>query len=1024
MARLIQTINTSGFASPSPDPAGIALINNSNVFVISDSEVNETPIFEGNNLFEVSSNGNLIGTGNVLDFSTEPTGLTYDSGSNTLFISDDAIRRITGINPGNDGTFGTSDDELVNSFNTRRFGSTDPEDLAFSSSSGTLFVADGLDNRIYEVDTSGTSISSFSTSSFGLSDPEGIGFDAESGNLFLVGEPTNTVFEVTTSGVLVREIDISAANPVQPAGIEIANSSDASGRSVYIVDRGIDESVDINENDGRLYEFSLEGNSNPGEAEIAIADASIVEGDNGNNDLNFTVSLTEASTEAVSVDFTTNDGTAIAGEDYLASSGTVTFAPGETSQTITLSIIGDTIVEDPQEETFTVNLSNPSGATIVDDEAIGTITDNDDDGNPGGGGDEAFYATTRDSVNLNGNSFDDEDVIFYNPDEGTWSQYLDGSDLGLAGNDIDGVHVNSDGSVLLSLNQDTNIDGLGAVDDADILRFNPTSTGNDTAGSLELYFDGSDVGLDSNQEDIDGISIASNGDILISTNSSYSIGGLSGDDTDILAFSATSLGEDTTGSFSLYVDGSDIELTDSSEDIKGLSVSSNGEIVLSTLAGFNVPGLSGGGSDLFSFNPSSLGDNTSGTFSLLSSGTGNGLGNQVVADISYGTSFNANDPDPNPDPGGEAEIAIADASIVEGDNGNNDLNFTVSLTEASTEAVSVDFTTNDGTAIAGEDYLASSGTVTFAPGETSQTITLSIIGDTIVEDPQEETFTVNLSNPSGATIVDDEAIGTITDNDDDGNPGGGGDEAFYATTRDSVNLNGNSFDDEDVIFYNPDEGTWSQYLDGSDLGLAGNDIDGVHVNSDGSVLLSLNQDTNIDGLGAVDDADILRFNPTSTGNDTAGSLELYFDGSDVGLDSNQEDIDGISIASNGDILISTNSSYSIGGLSGDDTDILAFSATSLGEDTTGSFSLYVDGSDIELTDSSEDIKGLSVSSNGEIVLSTLAGFNVPGLSGGGSDLFSFNPSSLGDNTSGTFELFASGTANGLGNQVVADISVV
>ncbi|MGD1918344.1 MAG: Calx-beta domain-containing protein, partial [Pleurocapsa sp.] len=675
----------------------------------------------------------------------------------------------------------------------------------FRPSSGTLFVADGLDNTVYEISTSGTVISSFSTSNFGLSDPEGIGFDNESGNLFIVGEPTSTVFEVTTSGTLVQTIDISDANPVQPAGIGIAPSSDGSGRSIYIVDRGIDESQDINENDGKLYEFSLEDIDPGADPEISIADASIVEGNNGNTDLEFTVSLSEASTETVTVDFSTSDDTAIAGEDYLSSNGTISFDPGETTQTIALSIIGDTVAEEPVDETLLVNLTNASGATIVDGEATGTITDNDD-GNPGGGGDQVFYATTRDSVNLNGNTFDDEDVIVYDPTTQIWSQYLDGSDLGLASNDIDGVHVNSDGSVLLSLNKNIGIEGIGGVDDSDILLFSPTSTGDNTAGSLELYFDGSDVGLDASGEDIDGISVASNGDILLSVNSSYNIGGILGQDEDILAFSPNSLGENTSGSFSLYIDGSDIGLTDGSEDIKGLSALSNGELALSTVGGFQVSGLSGGGSDLISFNPTSLGDDTSGSFSLLSSGAGNGLRNQVVSDISYGTTFDA----VNPNSGGtDPDISIADASIVEGDNGNTDLEFTISLSEASTETVTIDFSTNDETAIAGEDYLSSNGTISFDPGETTQTIALSIIGDTVAEEPVDETLLVNLTNASGATIVDGEATGTITDNDDGGNSGGE-DRAFYATTRDSVNLNGNIFDDEDVIFYDPTTQIWSQ----------------------------------------------------------------------------------------------------------------------------------------------------------------------------------------------------------------------
>ncbi|MGD1921401.1 MAG: hypothetical protein ACFCAD_22435, partial [Pleurocapsa sp.] len=63
MARLIQVVNTSEFSSSSPDPAGIVFLAGSNALLISDSEVNETPIFEGNNLFEIGLNGNVINTG-------------------------------------------------------------------------------------------------------------------------------------------------------------------------------------------------------------------------------------------------------------------------------------------------------------------------------------------------------------------------------------------------------------------------------------------------------------------------------------------------------------------------------------------------------------------------------------------------------------------------------------------------------------------------------------------------------------------------------------------------------------------------------------------------------------------------------------------------------------------------------------------------------------------------------------------------------------------------------------------------
>jgi hypothetical protein len=80
----------------------------------------------------------------------------------------------------------------------------------------------------------------------------------------------------------------------------------------------------------------------------------------------------------VTVSFATADGTATAGSDYVATSGTLTFNPGVTTQTITVNVVGDTTVE--PNETFLVNLSAPSNATIATGQGTGTIVN--DDGAP------------------------------------------------------------------------------------------------------------------------------------------------------------------------------------------------------------------------------------------------------------------------------------------------------------------------------------------------------------------------------------------------------------------------------------------------------------------------------------------------------------------------------------------------------------------------------------------------------------------------------------------------------------------
>ncbi|NJP11113.1 MAG: hypothetical protein HC866_17920 [Leptolyngbyaceae cyanobacterium RU_5_1] len=104
-------------------------------------------------------------------------------------------------------------------------------------------------------------------------------------------------------------------------------------------------------------------------------------------------------------------------------------------------------------------------------------------------------------------------------------------------------------------------------------------------------------------------------------------------------------------------------------------------------------------------------------------------------------------------------LLVNDVAISEGNNGASSLVFTVNLSSASTQSVTVDYATANDTATAGEDYTATNGTLTFNPGETSQTISVPILGDTIVEN--NETFVVNLSNAVNAAIADNQGIGTI-----------------------------------------------------------------------------------------------------------------------------------------------------------------------------------------------------------------------------------------------------------------------
>jgi uncharacterized protein (TIGR03437 family) len=110
------------------------------------------------------------------------------------------------------------------------------------------------------------------------------------------------------------------------------------------------------------------------------------------------------------------------------------------------------------------------------------------------------------------------------------------------------------------------------------------------------------------------------------------------------------------------------------------------------------------------------------------------------------------------------DITINDVSVTEGNSSTKTVDFTVSLSAANpTQTVTVNFATADGSANSSSDYQTNSGMVSFSPGQTSQPVTITINGDTSLE--SNETFFVNLSNPTNAVILDGQGQGTILEDD-------------------------------------------------------------------------------------------------------------------------------------------------------------------------------------------------------------------------------------------------------------------
>jgi len=154
------------------------------------------------------------------------------------------------------------------------------------------------------------------------------------------------------------------------------------------------------------------------------------------------------------------------------------------------------------------------------------------------------------------------------------------------------------------------------------------------------------------------------------------------------------------------------------------------------------------------------------------------------------------------------------------------------------------------------------------------------------------------------------------------------------------------------------------------------------------------------------DEDVLTYNNSS------GIWAMYFDGSDVGL--SNVDVDAFTQLDNGTILLSVDTSITLPGVGTiDDSDILLFTSDSTGWSTAGTWSMYLDGSDVGLSTDGEDVKAVHILNDGRILISTYGSYSVSGLSGNDEDLLAFTPAQLGGNTQGSWSLYFDGSDVGM-----------
>lgn len=269
-ASLVRTTDLSMMPIPSPDSAGVAWIRHQGRLLVVDSEVNEMPwLFNANqvNVYPMSYGGSLFTSqvGNTVPTTKEPTGVTYNPTNTHIFTSDDDADKVFEFNPGPDGRYATSDDTIT-SLNVRPFGNLDGEDVAYDTATGDLWVIDGVDREVFRY-TPGPD-GKFGTGDdpapthwdvgvYGALDPEGIVHYAIDDTIMVLDGRSKKIYVLSKSGALIQTISITAANSVKAAGLTLAPPSNGgSGLNFYIVDRGVDNNSNPNENDGRLYEMS------------------------------------------------------------------------------------------------------------------------------------------------------------------------------------------------------------------------------------------------------------------------------------------------------------------------------------------------------------------------------------------------------------------------------------------------------------------------------------------------------------------------------------------------------------------------------------------------------------------------------------------------------------------------------------------------------------------------------------------------------------------------------------------------